>query len=64
MRELGIFWSPGKIEPKVVIDMGTKMDIFTTFSKLAGIQVPNDREMDVVDLGPVLFTAFSRSTKY
>jgi arylsulfatase A len=55
MREPGIFWSPGKIEPKVVMDMGTTMDLFTTFSKLARVEIPNDRQMDGVDLGPVLF---------
>ena len=55
MREPGIFWSPGTIQPKVVMDMGTTMDLFTTFSMLAGVDIPNDREMDGIDLSPVLF---------
>ena len=54
-REPGIFWGPGNIVPKVVMDMGTTMDIFTTFSKLAGVPIPDDRVMDGMDLSPVLF---------
>ncbi len=55
LREPGIFWGPGHIKPKVVMDMGTTMDLFTTFSNLAGVPIPDDRIMDGVDLGPVLF---------
>ncbi|UJH68564.1 sulfatase [Allomuricauda sp. SCSIO 65647] len=56
MREPCIFWSPGNIKPKVVMDMGTTMDLFSTFSKLASAEMPADREMDGIDLGPVLFS--------
>ncbi|WP_255443932.1 sulfatase [Robiginitalea sp. SC105] len=55
MREPCIFWGPGQIAPGVVSDMGTAMDLFTTFSHLAGVPVPEDRAMDGIDLGPVLF---------
>ncbi len=55
MREPCIFWSPGKITPKVVMELGTTMDLFSTFSKQAGAPMPTDREMDGVDLAPVLF---------
>lgn len=55
MREPGLFWAPGIIKPKLVMDMGTTMDLFTTFSKLANVPIPADREMDGVDLSPVLF---------
>ena len=55
MREPTIFWSPGNIKAGIVTDMGTTMDLFTTFSKIAGVDVPSDREMDGVDLSPVLF---------
>lgn len=55
MREPTIFWSPGNIKAGIVTDMGTTMDLFTTFSKIAGVEVPSDREMDGVDLSPVLF---------
>ncbi|MGB0198844.1 MAG: sulfatase family protein [Flavobacteriaceae bacterium] len=49
-----IFWGPKTIQPKVVSDLGTTLDIFTTFSKLAGATVHNDRYYDGVDLSSVL----------
>ncbi|MDF9797909.1 arylsulfatase A [Catalinimonas alkaloidigena] len=55
MREPGIFWCPGKIVPGIITDLGTTMDLFTTFSKLAGVEIPTDREMDGLDLSAVLF---------
>lgn len=54
MREPCIFWSPGNIKPKVVTGMGTTMDLFTTFSKMAGVEIPDDRIIDGLDLSPVL----------
>lgn len=54
MREPCIFWGPGRIKPAVVSEIGSTMDIFTTFSKMAGVPIPDDRIMDGVDLGPVL----------
>ena len=50
MREPTIFWSPSKIEPAVITDLGSTMDLFTTFSKMAGVPVPDDRILDGVDL--------------
>lgn len=55
MREPCIFWSPEKIKPGLITDLGTTMDLFTTFSKMAGVPIPNDREMDGVDLAGTLF---------
>ncbi len=55
MREPTIFWWPGKIEPGVVTDMGSTMDLLPTACLLAGGEVPDDREIDGVDLRPVLF---------
>ena len=55
MREPGIFWSPGKIKPGVVSDLGSTMDLFATFSKIAGVVLPKDRILDSHDLGPTLF---------
>ncbi len=55
MREPTIFWAPGSIKPGIVTDLGSTMDLFTTFSNLIGAPVPDDREMDGVDLGPTLF---------
>lgn len=55
MREPTIFWSPAKIPPGVVSNLGSTMDLFTTFSKLAGAKIPDDRIIDGVDLSGVLF---------
>lgn len=55
MRVPAIFWWPGTIEPKTVTDIGSTLDIFTTVSHLAGVEVPDDRIVDGVNLAPVLF---------
>lgn len=55
MREPTLFWSPGLIDHKIVMDTGTTMDLFTTFSNLAGAKIPTDRVIDGNDLSPVLF---------
>jgi arylsulfatase A-like enzyme len=55
MREPTIFWSPSNIQPGVVDEIGTTMDLFTTFSNIAQVAIPDDRVIDGVDLGPVLF---------
>jgi arylsulfatase A-like enzyme len=55
MREPTIFWSPGSIKPALVTDIGTTMDLFTTFSTIAGLEIPQDRIIDGMDLSPVLF---------
>jgi arylsulfatase A-like enzyme len=55
MREPAIFWAPGKIKPAVITDMGSTMDLFTTFSKMAGAEIPSDRTIDGVDLSTTLF---------
>ena len=54
MREPCIFWSPGNIIPGVVTDLGTTMDLFTTFSSMAGQDLPTDRILDGVDLSGTL----------
>ena len=55
MREPCIFWGPGRIQPGLVTQIGTTMDLFTTFSKLANVPVPDDRKIDGIDLGQTLF---------
>lgn len=55
MREPCIFWAPGRIEPGIITDLGSTMDLFTTFSKIAGVDIPDDRIVDGIDLAPVLF---------
>lgn len=54
MREPCIFWSPGKIKPAVIEDLGTTMDLYTTFSTMAGVPLPNDRVIDGQDLSGTL----------
>ncbi|WP_209402332.1 sulfatase [Pseudozobellia sp. WGM2] len=55
MREPTLFWGPGQIKPGTIMDIGSTMDLFTTFSKIAGVEIPKDRVIDGVDLSPTLF---------
>lgn len=55
MRVPGIFWWPGRIQPDVVMDIGSTLDIFPTFIELAGTNLPDDKVYDGYDLSPVLF---------
>jgi len=55
MREPCIFWAPGRIKPGIVTGIGSTMDLYTTFSTLAGVPVPDDRIVDGLDLSPALF---------
>jgi arylsulfatase A-like enzyme len=54
MRVPAIFWWPGKIKPAVIEDIGSTLDIWTTASTLAGLDLPDDRIIDGKDLLPVL----------
>ena len=54
MREPGIFWGPGLIKPGLVSGLGSTMDLFTTFSILAGAKIPEDRIIDGYDLSETL----------
>jgi arylsulfatase A-like enzyme len=54
MREPAIFWFPGTIKPKVVMELGTTMDLLPTFCRLANVELPADRVYDGFDLFPVL----------
>ncbi|KAK7505807.1 hypothetical protein BaRGS_00003078 [Batillaria attramentaria] len=56
MREPTIAYWPGRIPPGVVShQLGSLMDLFTTFITLAGGKVPTDRVIDGIDLSPSLF---------
>ena len=55
MREPTIFWWPGRLDSGVVMEMGSTLDLFSTFCEIAGAEVPSDRIMDSYDLSPVLF---------
>ncbi|MCX6326529.1 MAG: sulfatase-like hydrolase/transferase, partial [Bacteroidia bacterium] len=55
IREPAIFWWPGKLEHKVIMDIGSTLDLFPTFCNLAGIKIPFDRIYDGYNLSPELF---------
>lgn len=63
MREPTIFWSPGNVKRGVIDEIGTTMDLFTTFSSIAEIEIPSDRIVDGVDLSEVLFEGKSSPRK-
>jgi arylsulfatase A-like enzyme len=54
MREPATFWGPVLIKPGLVSELGSTMDLFTTFSSLAGVENPNDRIIDGKDLSQTL----------
>ncbi|KAJ7986060.1 hypothetical protein DPEC_G00346890 [Dallia pectoralis] len=55
MREPAIAWWPGHIPAGTVSpQLGTVMDLFSTSLSLAGLDVPEDRAIDGLDLSPVL----------
>jgi arylsulfatase A len=55
MREPTIFWWPGKIEPGVIMEMATTMDLLPTFCNLANVKIPDDRIYDGYDISAVIF---------
>jgi arylsulfatase A-like enzyme len=63
MREPGIFWGPNQIKPGLVTDLGSTMDLFTTFSNMAGADIPKDRIVDGVDLTQTLLKGHASSRK-
>ncbi|QIA09426.1 sulfatase family protein [Draconibacterium halophilum] len=54
MREPTVMWGPGLVEPGVVTDLGTTMDLLPTFCSLAGTELPSDRVIDGFDLSKTI----------
>lgn len=54
VREPTIFWGPGHVQPGRINQIGSTMDLFATFSAMAGVALPEDRILDSYDLSPVL----------
>jgi arylsulfatase A-like enzyme len=54
MRVPTLFWGPGYIAPAVISDLGSTMDLFTTFSAMANTSIPKDRIIDGLDLSETL----------
>ena len=55
-----VIWGPGYIKSGIVDDIGTSMDLFSTFSHLAEVEIPNDRIIDGNNLSDV-FKSLSKS---
>ncbi len=56
MREAMVARWPGKIPAGTTVrDPGATMDLYVTALKLAGAEVPSDRELDGYDIRPALF---------
>jgi arylsulfatase A-like enzyme len=55
MRVPTVFWAPGRIAPGIVNQIGSTLDLYHTFSTIAGVPLPKDRTLDSHDLGPLLF---------
>ena len=55
IREPGIVWWPGKIQPQVRLEVVSTMDIFASVADLAGVPLPGDgRVYDTTSLMPLL----------
>ena len=63
MRVPGIFWGPGFVKPGVRYDIGSTMDLYTTFISMAGKDLPEDRIIDGVDISQTLRTGKPSSRK-
>ncbi len=54
MRVPGVFHMPGTVQPGIIHDMGSTLDLMPTIASLTGAQLPDDRILDGFDLMPVL----------
>jgi len=54
LRVPAIFWSPGRVQPRTVLDIGAILDLTPTIAALTGTPPPAGRPMDGVDLSPTL----------
>ena len=55
MREPTVAWWPGTIPAgSVSAEISSTMDIYATAPDIAGIDLPNDRELDSINLMPIL----------
>ncbi len=63
MRVPTVFWGPGHIKTDVVTDLGSTLDLFTTFSAMANTAIPEDRVIDGVDLSEALLKGNSSPRK-
>ena len=56
MREPCIMWWPGRIPAHGTCgELVAAMDLYATFAGLAGAELPCDRTLDSIDIGPILW---------
>jgi arylsulfatase A-like enzyme len=55
VREPTLFWWPGQVDPGVVREMGSTLDLMPTLCDIVGIEPPTDRILDGQSLKPALF---------
>lgn len=49
-----VFWAPGIVNPGVISDLGSTLDLLPTIASMAGADIPTDRKIDGFDLSEVL----------
>lgn len=49
-----IFWGPSVVQPGIIHEMGSTLDLINTIASLTGTTLPEDRKMDGYDLSAVL----------
>jgi len=54
MREPTVFWWPGTIQPAVIIEMGSTLDLLPTFAAISGASLPEGLILDGYDLQTVI----------
>ncbi|MEC7500784.1 MAG: sulfatase [Planctomycetota bacterium] len=54
MREPTVFWWPQHIQPAVIMDVGSTLDLLPTFATICDAKLPSDRTIDGIDLTQVL----------
>lgn len=65
MREPCVMWAPGRIPAgKICSEMTLSMDIYPTFAKLAGAELPTDRIIDGKDIWPLMTAVADAQTPH
>jgi len=63
VREPGIVWWPGQIQPRRTAAQASTLDVFATVVDAAGAAMPTDRTMDSVSLLPMLMGNTSKAPR-
>ncbi|HTL51736.1 MAG TPA: sulfatase [Planctomycetota bacterium] len=64
-REPTMMWAPGRIPAGTVChEVATTLDLYPTFAKLAGAELPADRVIDGRDIAPLMFGAKDAKTPH